>query len=98
MTDAEIIERVQNALEVDSRAELEHVLTCDDCYLFDPCDGGAPHYCLEFRKTFRGFVPSPPPEFSYVPTLWAQELLNAARKPFPSGPGTAAQGEPSGRP
>jgi hypothetical protein len=47
---------MQREMDV-TRPELEHVLTCGDCYLFDPYDGGGPHFCLAFETEFRGYVP-----------------------------------------
>lgn len=76
MTDEELIARAQEALEVESREELEHVLTCSDCYLFDQCDYG-PFYCLEFRKTFRGYVPAERPAGGFIPAVWSNAILEA---------------------
>jgi hypothetical protein len=80
VTDAEMIERMQSALDVESRDELEHVLACDDCYLFDQYDGGGPHFCLEFRRIFRGYVPPEQTAGGYVPTLWARTILDSMRR------------------
>lgn len=82
MTDAEIITLTQEALQVTSRAELEHVLSCGDCYLFDRDDGGGPHYCRAFDIDFRGYVPrEPTPESvargAYMVKLWGPMIREA---------------------
>jgi hypothetical protein len=55
MRNRDLIRAMQRALDV-TRPELEHVLTCKDCYLFDSDDAG-PHFCHAFEIEFRGWVP-----------------------------------------
>lgn len=80
MTDAELIERAQSVLEVESRAELEHLLTCGDCYLFDQDDGGGPHFCRAFRIEFRGWVAPEQSASGLIPAVWSAEILEALRR------------------
>ena len=50
MRNRDLIRAMQRALDV-TRPELEHVLTCKDCYLFDSDDAGLiTHETDAFRK------------------------------------------------
>lgn len=79
MTDR--IDRIQGVLEMlqlDSVDELDHVLECETCYLFDSYDGGGPHYCREFWQEFRGWTyvaTEASPEAQIVMKLWGPEML-----------------------
>lgn len=64
------------------RAELEHLVECDDC--FDPFDSERAWYCEEYKRKFQGWTPPPPPNpeqarmTSQLQRLWQQEILNQA--------------------
>lgn len=74
-------------LELESRAELRHVLDCDDCVIFDSYDGGAPQYCRAFQVKFRGlviWVDEAAAVPSLIPHLWAGDLMRQLNlKPTP---------------
>lgn len=82
MTDDELIAGMLYMIDLESRAELEHVLSCKDCSLWDMCDPGGPYYCDAFFETFRGREPAKPVSHSsqYVSKLWSQQIMEALQR------------------
>lgn len=90
METEDIIAETQARLGLESRAELEHALTCSDCYWFDRDDGGSPHWCQAFRIQFRGYVArEPTPEETArtraVAALWEPVLRQALTRGWRTG-------------
>lgn len=60
-----------------SRAEMEHVVDCTVCSIYDE------DYCLPFRKEFRGYVPreltdEEKARGKWISDLWSPALLAGA--------------------
>lgn len=88
-----LLARLMDLVDLGSRAELVHVLGCGDCYLFDACDGGGPHFCAAFLVEFRGYVAPDGDSLVVIPELWGSVILAALQRDVVFGrrPGPPSQ-------
>lgn len=76
MRTRKLLAKTLELLELESRAELEHVVNCDHC---DLDDGG--WYCREFRMRFRGWTPSRSGQtLVAISPVWTKTILAALQR------------------
>lgn len=80
MKDAKVIAQLGELLGLNSRAEIEHFLKCDDC---DIGYEGMPELCWPAREKFRGVkrpVYEDSPMSDAIKKLWSQEILDQCQR------------------
>lgn len=88
MKDTKVIAQLGELLGLNSRAEIEHFLKCDDC---DIGYEGMPELCWPAREKFRGVkrpVYEDSPMSDAIKKLWSQEILRQCHVTgltYPSG-------------